>query len=170
MKKQCSILAVLMLLSVLGGCGSLSKNDTPEALIQNYLTAVKDRDFEAIWDMIPEKIRDYAIEKEIIKDKKDGLDYIYYAVNDYYWLVKLDLPARKEFDLEILGTQEEDKQSVQKYLANKGIRLVVEEALGIGCLITVDGKVTQEASFFLIKSGDTWYLTSVVGDDEIFEY
>lgn len=170
MKKLCAFLAVLLLLSALAGCGGQSKNDTPEALIQNYLTAVQNKDFEAIWDMIPGKIQDYAKEENIIKDKKDGLDYIYYAVNDYYWLVELDLPARKNFTLEILGTQEEDKQSVQKYLANKGVRLVVEEALGVLCRITADGEVTQEASFFLIKTGDGWYLTSVVGDDEIFEY
>ena len=169
MKKAAVLLAVLILLSALTGCSAEIKNDTPEALIQNYLNAVKDKDYEAIWNMIPSKIQDYAIDRNIIADKEDGLDYIYYAVNDYYWLVSLDLPSRDHYSFEIIEVYTEDKHNIQQYLTNNGIKLVVEEAQFVECSITA-GDIQQDASFFLIKSGDFWYMASVVGDDEIFVY
>ena len=169
MKRTLCFVMAAVVLCLLAGCSAAPDRDNPEALIEYYLTAVQKKDYGAIWDMIPVKIQDYAIEKKIIADKEDGLDYIYYAVNDYYWLVALELPKCDGFSVEILGTQTEDHQRVQQYLANKGIRLVVEDALGVACAVTAGGK-TQEASFFLIQTGGAWYLTSVVGDDEVFEY
>ena len=171
MKKMRKTVLVILILAAfaLSGCGAEAKNPDPQALIGNYLTAVQNNDYEAIWSMVPEKIREYAIEQGIIEDKEDGLDYICFAVYDYYWLDAIDLPACESFAFEITEEYEEDASSLQKYLAKHKIRLDVEEARWVGCTVTAEER-TQECSFYLIKTAGEWGMVSVVGDDELFEY
>lgn len=162
---------ILMLVLLLPGCASKEKSyDTPEELIQDYLKAVQNEDYEKIWSLIPKQIQEYAIDQEIISNKEDGLEYIEYAVNDYHWLVEVDLPEQNKFTFEITKSGEEDAKRVQNYLKHEGIKIVVKEAAYDVVLIKLDNGDEIEAAFFMIKTNDSWYLTSVVGDDEIFEY
>lgn len=160
-------LALVMLL--LAGCGAGEKNDTPEALVQNYLHAVQARDYEAIWEMIPDGIRRFAMNEGIIANKEDGLDYICRAVYDYYWLAELDLASHESFSVEITQKAEEDTDFLNRALGKAGVRLSADEALFVKCAVTA-GETVQEGGIFMIRSSGAWHLISVVGDDEFFEY
>ena len=163
------ILSVAILLS-LAGCGG-AKNASPEDLIQNFLTAVKEKDYEAIWNMVPEEVQDYAVKEGIIQDKADGLRFIAFAVNDYYWLEDLDLPSCSSFSFRVLEnhTHEEDVEEIREWLNEYGIKLSVNDCVFMRIEVTADGR-SEETWMFLVKSGSEWYMLSVVGDDEIFEY
>ena len=138
MKRIALILALLLVLSCLMGCGS-AKNKTPEDLIDHFLTAVQEQDYEAIWGMIPKEIQNYAIDKGFIQNKADGLRYIAFAVNDYYWLESLNLPSRRNVSFRILECHEENAAEVQAYLMEDGVRLTVDDCVFIKLEVTADG-------------------------------
>ena len=97
-------LAVITLLA-LCACGSTPASDgynTPEELVEAYLNAVIDKNYEVIWNMLPKEVQDYAIDTGIIKDKEDGLKRIEYAISVCNWLVDLNLSNKESFDFEIL--------------------------------------------------------------------
>jgi len=166
------LLAALVLLT---GCGKEKEAEkyrygTMKELAESFLTAVAREDYAAIWDMLPEAIQEWAIEEEIIRDEADGLSYIRYALEDYYWLKEADLPNCESYAVGAIETGEEDANGVWKYLRDEGVQMGVDEAGG--CRFTIEKPDGQqvEGSLFAIRTGDRWYLTSVAGDDEIFEY
>ena len=183
------ILAILIMMSV---CGSMvitasagegkeerqptdPQHSSQEELILDYLDAVQDKNYEAIWDMIPIQIQEYAVEQGIVKDREDGIDFVYFGVNDYYWLRELDLPSHEEYSIEILEQHDSDKNDddalrIQRGLSNLGIQMVIEGISYWKVSIAADHDTIVDASFFMIKTRDQWYLTSVVGDDELVEY
>ena len=167
MKKFLSLVMLILVLSTLFGCGG--QGSSPEALIDHYLAAVQEKDYEAIWDMLPEPIQEYAIEEGIVDDKDEALDYIAFALNDYYWLAALDLPSRSEFTVTIDSSEEDDGKELQSYMKSCGVKMAVDATYYAECTITAD-EAEEDGSFYLIKYRGDWYLASVVGDDEFFEY
>lgn len=85
-------------------------------------------------------------------------------------MVEANLPEQNKFTFEIIKSGEEDAKRVQEYLKQEGIKIIVTEAAYDVVLIQFDNGDEIEADFFMIKTNDSWYLISVVGDDEIFEY
>lgn len=183
MKRVISLFLAMLMLSSLCACKNEAVTDsagyeTPEALVDAYLHAVATKDYGAIWDMIPPAIQDYAIKEGIIKDEADGLDYIKFAVNDYHWLFDANLPAQESYSYEIGDIEEatrEDLKSSQDYinadLEPPNNRLVIEaDAYMDSVTITLDDGSTVDGSFWAIKTDDQWYITSVVGQDVLFDY
>lgn len=183
MKRVISFILATLMLFVLCACKREAETgpagyETPEALVDAYLHAVATKDYSAIWDMIPPAIQDYAIQAGIIKDREDGLDYIKFAVNDYHWLFDANLPAQESYSYEIgdmVESTREEMKDAQDAFNNEykptSNRLVLEGAVYIKSItITLDDGSTVDGSFWTIKTDGQWYITSVVGDDESFEY
>ena len=65
---------------------------------------------------------------------------------------------------------DDDALRIQRGLSNLGIQMVIEGISYGKVSIAADHDTIVDASFFMIKTRDQWYLTSVVGDDELVEY
>ena len=183
MKRVLAISLAVITLLALCACGSTSAPDgynTPEELVEAYLNAVIDKNYEVIWNMLPKEVQDYAIDTGIIKDKEDGLKRIEYAVSVCDWLVDLNLSSKESFDFEILYNQtdlfpfydELDVETHKEWQDNiydeYGLRIVLD---GIG-LVEVDIQAGDTYGWWecaLIKCDGKWYLTSITGDDIIFD-
>ena len=144
--------------------------DTAEELIGSFLNAVKNQDYEEIWSMIPEEICDYAVQKEIIADREDGLNYIEHAVNDYYWVADADMTNREEFSLVIDESFQENAEGLEDYLEQRGLELSADEAVSIAFTICTEGMHNVSGSMYAFRRENRWYMISVVGDDEMFKY
>ena len=172
MKKILSILMIIILSISASGCSVLSGKgaDSPEELVENYLAAVADEDYEAIWDMLPKQIQNYALKNRMIINKEQGLNYIAYAVNDYYWLRQMNLPYRDDYKLDIEEINELDIDEGKEYLDSVGLNILITEAVSVYFTVEVDDYYEYDADIYAIKSGGKWYLLSVAGDDEVFVY
>lgn len=176
--KRHSIITLLCVVSVLSvfltGCTRSKVNKTPEGLINAYIDAVQKEDYETIWSLVLPYSREQAIREGIIKDKQDGLWYIQYAVNDYYWLVEADLPSRKSYTLSMNRVEDvslaggNDKKAYAEVSRMIGETLKAVEDWQVE-ITTDDGDVIC-GSLFLFETESGWYLISVVGDDEFFKY
>ena len=184
MKRVLAISLAVITLLALCACGSTSAPDgynTPEELVEAYLNAVIDKNYEVIWNMLPKEVQDYAIDTGIIKDKEDGLKRIEYAVSVCDWLVDLNLSSKESFDFEILYNQtdlfpfydELDVETQKEWQDNiydeYGLRIVLDGG-GYG-FVEIETDDTYEywyCSFF--KCGGKWYLLSITGDDTIFDW
>jgi len=161
---------LLALLVCLCACGA-AKPQTPEVLIGSYLTAVAKEDYEAVLGMLPEEIVTYGMEY-LEGGKQDVLDYIEYALNDYYWLVKADLPRHPDFTWQTTDCYEYSQEEIdrlRKNLEREGWRLPLRGVAEAEAEINT-GSETVKGSFYMIELGDGWYLISVAGDDEVFKY
>ena len=167
MKKYVALFLAMTMMFALCACGSAVNNKTPEKLIESYLTAVKDRDYEAIWNMLPKEIQDYAIREDYINNKDEGVNYIRRAIKEDLVFASLDLPSCKTFSFRIVERYPGDEYS-QEYCDEEGVRLTIDGDEFIKAVITADGK-EQEAWFWVIKVKNAWYLTSATGNDTIFE-
>lgn len=168
MKKILMLLVAVIMLSTICSCGS-NKDTEIEELLGDYITAVRTNDHEAIWNMLPLQIQDYAIENGIVENKEGALDYIAFALTDYYMFEELALPSRDKVSFNITKIFKEDISEAQAHLDENGVLMTVEDACFVEFVITADNE-EDDADFYLIKSNDKWYLTSVIGDDELFKY
>ena len=170
-----ALICVILAFSGCAASGSViktSSRQTEEDLLQAFLDAEHDKNYEAVWDLIPKQIQEYGIDAEIVKDREDGIYFAYYGANDYYWLRELDLPSHETFTFEVKDKHESDAEEaerIQKGLANEGVRIVIEAVSYLEIAVTADD-TTVDAGIFMIKTGGEWYLTSVVGDDEMVKY
>ena len=144
-------------------------SETPSDLIRDYFQALHDKEYEKIWDMLPEKIREYAYEQGIAEDAEDGADYTAICTNEYYWLKELDLPSRDTFSFDITEEYEEDGRNTERYLLREGINIELDGDAYLEVTVTADD-VQTSGSFYLAKADGQWYLLSVVGNDTLVGY
>lgn len=160
------LLAVTAL--TLTACGS-SGAETCGQLVDRYLDAVAQEDYEAVCGLLPEQVVKYG-EQELEGNRQDVLEFIAYGVSDYSWLTEADLPAHPDFTYRVTGTQQEETEGVRAYFEKRDLRLDIQEAASLAVEIDTGEGEPISASFFMIRLKDGWYLTSVTGDDELFFY
>ncbi len=190
MKRILAISLAVITLLALCACGSTNEvsptptpdgYNTPEELVEAYLNAVIDKNYEVIWNMLPKEVQDYAIDTGIIKDKEDGLKRIEYAISVCDWLVDLNLANKESFDFEILYNQndmfsfydeldaETQKRAQDNLYDEYGLRIVLDGGgFGIVDIQTDDTYESWDCEFF--KCDGKWYLFSITGDDTIFDW
>ena len=82
-KRLTYVLVCTVICLVFSTCSNTSavstKNDTPEKLAASYVAAIANKDYEAIWNMMPEAIQTHALEK-YVNTKEEALNYIKYSV------------------------------------------------------------------------------------------
>lgn len=173
------ILSAALLLALCCGCGGKDDGgeravyDTPEALGAAYLTAVKDRDYQAIRDMLPEEFWDYALESGMVRDENEILAFIQYELGDSYMPDGVNAFSLENFRID--GPEAEtwtdaELQNVREYIKDETDRYVqVNDVCMLqATLVMADGS-TESLELAMIKGAGGWYMTSVTGDDDILD-
>jgi len=164
-------LLLLLCLCLMTACAAGGKGAaTTEELAKRYLDAIIKEDFEAVLALLPDEVIEYGM-KHLNGDRKAVVEFVKYAAYDYHWLAKL--PSNVEYTFEM--TEESahmpglgNKESV--LMEEDGVRLYVQDAVGIELLIDVGAEEPVSGSLFALKIENRWYLISVLGDDELFVY
>lgn len=186
MKKISFIVAVILLISILAGCGS--SNNAVEKFARNYLDKSVNLDFEGIWNMLPTQIQDYAVREGIVKNKSDAINYIREHTSLLNYITRIATSYNEERftvelvidSIDILPLDNDDARLLQVRLENEDINLKISSVYNAFCKYHINiGKINdssynnniedEEMELLIIKSSGKLYLISTLGKDWIFK-
>lgn len=130
--------------------------------------------YEDVLPLLPEEVIEYGMEY-LDGDRGDVVDFIRYAAYDYHWLASL--PTHTDYSYEITeiasALPEQTREQMKKdslLVEENGVRLFVQDMVGMQLSIDVGEEEPVEGSLFIVQIDGRWYLLSVAGDDELFVY
>lgn len=167
-KKQENFLLILIVIIIAGGIFILYRNgviggSAAKAPIENYLTAICERDFDAFVATMPEKIAN-----DHISDRAElglsGEEYMRDLYSDYFEEFGDDMRVTVDFG----GRSRPQAMYVdsfkQSYLDLYGEEIRISSVLEIDATAHFYGSKSQadiELEFFVVKTGGKWYVVGV---------
>lgn len=155
-----AVVAVLVVALFIGLFGGRSYKKT----VDKFITATFEADAESIFELLPEKMIDYALEEEgydddeldeLIDEANEDLEYQIKQIERYYgedWKISYEIINVEDVKDRSLNSLKDDYEDV-------GVKVSAAKTIEIEFTITADEtEISNSMEIAVIKVGRSWYL------------